>query len=119
MKRKDFLKSLGIGSLLLVPGVKSATDEPKIVEKKVYADRNSLIPQARYRYKNYWMRYLSSSPNDYAEWEHKFFVYTIDYSTYEQYQKDKELFKKSYMLILKDDDLENVIYIERMYPPKA
>ena len=119
MKRKDFLKSLGIGSLLLVPGVKSATDEPKVVEKKIYTDRNSLIPQARYRYKHYWLRYLSSSPNDFGEWEHKFIAYRTDYVSHDLYEMDKELFKDGLILKLKDDELKDVVFIERMYPPKV
>ena len=100
MKRSEFFKSLGIGSLLLIPGVKSATDEPKEVVKYVSIERSSLIPQARYSYNDGIIRYLHSAPNDSFEWEH-FFAGA----------KGK--------IALSDSELLEVRYIERMYPPKV
>ena len=121
MKRTDFLK--GALGLVLAPlaiaGEKEVKEKvvEKVVERVVekVVSRTSLIPQARYRYKNWIVRYLESRPNDDGEWMHRFTAVERKY----QYSKKDAIDIDGITIKLSEDDLRDLIFLERMYPPKT
>ena len=125
MKRKDFLKGLGIGSLFLIPGVKSAISEPEAKEviKKVPVEKYFLVPQGRYQYRSWTLRYISSMPDDFGQWRHKFVICGKRYVSGEESlalnELDDQILRNGIMIELYDIHLTELIFLERMYPPKA